>query len=421
MQTSKQSPTEFLDNLPMTRFHWLLVVGIVLAQLCDGYNSMATSYALPSITSTFHLSKAMAGSIPSTTNFGLLVGALSFSFLADRYGRKRIFQLILFVYAFGSFLSAISPNYLWLLVAQFIVGLGVGGEFPVAFALLAEFSPRRHRSKLIPLGPFFFSVGWVVAGLLALVVMSSLGWRYMYWIGVAPALVIIYLRRFVPESVRFLMLKNRWDEVDAVLKNLAAKAGVEPPPRMAEPPAGGGDMAGPTPRRRHAIRPLLLPMIALSILYFLSFLQNTAILSWMPSLFYNEGYSIMKSIAFTLVVNAVVPFSQFFSAWLQDVIPRKWAIALSSLIGCVFFLLFGMSFKYKWPIGIAILCEMVSAFFAISIISVLYTLATELFPTAIRSRSSGIITSTGRVGAIVGPLLLGVFLQSGTPVSTMIY
>src|SRR5580704_14137130 len=131
--------TKFLDDSPMTPFLWCLLVGVALAQILDGINFQSTAFALPLITKEFKINATAGGLIASMTSIGLLFGALIISPLSDRFGRKAIFQLVLFTYSFGAFLSAIAWSYQSLLVARVIAGLGIGAQFPVAFALLAEF------------------------------------------------------------------------------------------------------------------------------------------------------------------------------------------------------------------------------------------------------------------------------------------
>jgi putative MFS transporter len=412
--------TDFLDTSRMTKFLWLLLLGVALAQILDGIDFQSTSFALPLITNEFQLSPTEAGAIGSLTNIGLLFGALIFSVLSDKYGRKTIFQWVLFTYAFGTFLSAVAWNYESLLVARVVAGLGIGAEFPVAFALLAEYSPRRLRHILVPLGPLFYSVGWFCCALLSTWIIPAFGWRAIYWFGISPALLIIYVRRFLPESVRFLLLHGRVEEAGAIVKELARRAGVTDIDLV--PPAPARIEEKPSTRLQlSSLRLVLGSIVAVGFFYFANNIQNVGFSTWLPSIFMQQGFTLIRSFKFTTVILAVTPIGQIFAMWLQDKMPRKWAMLLLAALSSVFFLIFGLSFELKMPIGITVGANVGYQFFSQGIIVILYTLGSELFPTSVRSLGMGLVTATGRVGSILGPLVLGLFLTFGTAIHQIIY
>ena len=412
--------TEFLDTSPMTKFLWLLVSGVALAQILDGIDFQSTSFALPLIIREFQLTPTEAGAIGSFTNIGLLIGALVFSTLSDRYGRKSIFQWVLFTYAFGTFLSAIAWSYSSLLVARVVAGLGIGAEFPVAFALLAEYSPKRLRHILVPVGPMFYAVGWFCCALLSTWIIPAFGWRAIYWLGVSPALLIIYVRRLLPESVRFLLAHGRIEEAGAITRDLARRAGM-----------GDIELVPPAPVKteekpglRHQVRSLRLVLgtvIAVGFFYFANNIQNVGFSTWLPSIFVQQGFTLIRSFRFTAIILAVTPLGQIFAIWLQERMPRKWAMLLLAGLSSVFFLAFGISFELKMPIAITVAANVGYQFFSQGIIVILYTLGSELFPTSIRSLGMGLVTAIGRIGSILGPFVVGVFLTFGTAIHQIIY
>ena len=113
----------------------------------------------------------------------------------------------------------------------------------------------------------------------------------------------------------------------------------------------------------------------------------------------------------------VTPIGQLFAMWLQERLPRKWAMLLLAALSSAFFLRFGLSFEFKWPIEVIVGSNVVYQFFSQGIVVILYTLATELFPTRIRGSGMGLITAIGRIGSIIGPFVLG-FFQHWGPRST---
>ncbi len=412
--------TELLDEAPMSGFLWLLLLGVLLAQVLDGMDYQSTAYALPLLIKQFHLSPVQAGTISSASNIGLLVGAFLFSVLSDRLGRRPIFMWLIGTYAFGTFLSAIAPNYVTMLVARGIAGFGIGAEFPIAFALLAEYSPVRYRHIFIPLGPACYSGGWIVAALLSLWLIPSFGWRSVYWAGVFPALMIIYVRQFLPESIRFLMLRGRTAEAGRVARAIADRAGLRDV-ELVPPPALAASGVPSNTQRTLILRTSFPGMVALSLIYFFYFIQSFGINSWLPTIFVRQGYTLVRSFTYVLIITAFTPIAQLVGAWLQDKVDRKYALLVTTSLGAVFFILFGLSFQLKSPIGLTVAFQALQTLLGGGVIAVLYTLGTELFPTSIRSLGMGIVTAFGRIGAIIGPFALGVFLFFGAEISHIVY
>jgi putative MFS transporter len=412
--------TEFLDKSPMTPSLWLLLVGLCLAQLLDGMDFMVTSFALPGIIKEFKINPAMAGAIPSIGNIGLALGAIFFPLLADRVGRKPIFQWVLLTFAFGSFLSAIAPSYKFMLVARFITGVGLGAEIPIVFAVLAEYAPSRLRHVLIPLAPIFFAVGWIVAALLSIWIIPAFGWRGIFWVGIVPALLISYIRRYVPESVRFLLSRGKVEEAGRIMQEMARTAGM-----------GNVELVVPTLAKNQTalsfgeqlglLRPVLGATLVLVLFYFCSFIQTFAINAWLPTIFVRQGFLLAKSFNYTLIIFMVVPVSQCLAIWLMPRMRRKTALLLMTTLATIFFFLFGLSLEHRWSVPVMVGSQVLQTLWSQGIVSILFTLSSEIFPTPVRSLGLGLVSGVGRFGAVVGPFILGVSLHWGARISQVIY
>jgi putative MFS transporter len=413
---------EFLDNSPMTPFLWILLIGVALAQILDGINFQSTAFALPLIGREFKINPTAAGLIASMTGIGLFFGALIISPLADRFGRKPIFQWVLFTYAFGAFLSAIAWSYESLLVARVIAGLGIGAQFPVAFALLAEFAPKRLRHIFVALGPLFYSVGWFCCAMLSTWLIPRFGWRAIYWLGISSMLMTVYIWRLLPESPRFLLMRGKVKEAGNVVKDLARRAGMTEVELVAPPETNTKAVEKLSLSQRiSALRPEFWSVLALGGFYFANSIQNTGFSTWLPSIFVGQGFTLTRSFRFATIILVVTPIGQLFAMWLQERMPRKWAMLLLATLSSAFFLAFGLSFEFKWPIEVMVGSNVFYQFFSQGIVVILYTLATELFPTRIRGSSMGLITAVGRIGAITGPFVVGLLSTLGTAIHQIIY
>ncbi|MDR5825951.1 MFS transporter, partial [Caballeronia sp. LZ043] len=419
----RMSYTDFLDHCPMNGFLWLLLLGCIVAQVLDGFDFQSTSFALPLIMRDFHISPTQAGAIGSVTNIGLLLGALLFAPLADRMGRRPIFQWALFAYAFGTFLSAISPNYEVLLVSRFIAGLGIAAEFPVAFSLLAEYSPRRLRHIFIGSGAIGYSFGWFVCAVAATLIVPHFGWRALFWVGVSPALMIIYVRRFMPESVRFLLQQGRVEEAGFIVRRLADRAGYGSL-ELTPPAACATVKDAPRPKIREQFSVLRLSALAIAVLGLFQLANNIQVVgfgTWLPSIFLRQGFTLTKSFTFTMIVLATTPLGQIFGMWLQDRMPRKWAMLVLSALSAMCFFGFGLSFEYRYPVAIIVACNVGYQFFSGGVVPIFYTLSSELFPTRVRSLATGLVVACARLGSITGPFVLGWLLTLGTMIHQIIY
>ena len=416
----RMSYTEFLDTSPLNGYLLLVVLGVSVAQMLDGMDFQSTSFALPLIVREFKLTPTQAGTLGSTTNLGIMIGSLISGFLSDRFGRRPILQWVLFTYSFGTLLSAIAGSYQFLLLARLIAGLGIGAEHPVAVALLAEYSPKRLRHIIVPLSPWFYGIGWSLCALLATLIVPKFGWRGIYWVGVTPALVILYVRRYMPESVRYLLQRGRIQEAGETTRKIADKAGFADvelvPPEMAK-----AEKKPTLAEQLHSLRYFASTAIVLGFFYVAFHIQNVGFNAWLPSIFVKQGFTLLRSYQFTTLSLVVVPIGQLGAMWLQDKMPRKWAVLLiAAITSCSFFAL-GFSFEMKYPIAVIVGCSMAYQFFANAIVPILYTLSAELFPTRVRSLGIGVVSAFSRTGSIVGPVAIGLFMSFGTAIHQIIY
>jgi putative MFS transporter len=416
----KVTYTDLIDNSAMTKTTWLLLFGVMAAQLLDGFDFQVTSFAMPGMIRAFKMNPALAGTIMSATTFGLVLGGLLFPLLADRIGRKPVFQWVLLTFAFGSFLSAIAPSYQMMLIARFITGVGLGAEYPIVLAILAEYAPVKLRHILLPLVPFAFAVGWIVAALFSIGAIPAFGWRIVFWAGIIPALFITFVRRYTPESIRFLIASGRIEEAERIGRDLARQAG-----------RGDVELVAPSVTRQEGrisfgqrlglLRPFWVPTVVLLLFNLAAFIQSFGVGVWLPTLFVRQGFTLTTSFKYTLMIFTVAPFSHLVGAWLMGKVPRKWALFILTCNSTVFLILFGMAFQYKWPIYMMIGAQVLQVLLGQGVVGVLFTFTSEIYPTKVRSIGVGLVTGLARFGAVIGPLFVGLGLYWGFQVSQILY
>ncbi len=199
---------EALDEAPVSRFHFRAVLTAGTGFFTDAYDLFIIGTALALIKVEYHPSPVLIGLVGSTALLAAFVGATVFGRIADIFGRKKIYGLEATIMAVAAVGSALAPNLLWLTVWRFVLGIGIGGDYPVSAVLMSEYANRRNRGRLVGMVFSMQALGLIAGPLVALVILGlgvphDLAWRLMLGLGAVPALAVIYLRRTLPESPRY--------------------------------------------------------------------------------------------------------------------------------------------------------------------------------------------------------------------------
>src|SRR2546428_3443958 len=208
--SSAKSVLAALDNRWLSGFHWKTMITAGMGFFTDAYDLFIIGVVLAILKPLWHLNALEVSLLGSTSLIAAALGSLLFGWLADRIGRHAIFSYTLVVLALGAIASAFSPNVIWLIVFRFILGMGIGGDYPLCATLMSEYANRRDRGKLITMVFSMQGVGLIVGPLIAIVLLLSglnhdLTWRIMLALGAVPALATFYLRRQIAETPRFAL------------------------------------------------------------------------------------------------------------------------------------------------------------------------------------------------------------------------
>ena len=407
-----------LERLPMTNYQRKIFAVIASAWLVDQIDVALLTFLLGSLIVEFGISPEQAGLLAAMTFAGQLVGNLIAGTSSDMYGRKFVFQATMVVWGIASLLAAISWSVSALMFFRFLIGIGVGGEAPVAQAMVSEFVPANVRGKYIAIMEGFWAVGFVLSGTISYFLLPVLGWRYVF---VAVGLlsgVVFLVRRNIPESPRWLAEKGRIAEADAVLTMMERE--VE---RRTGQPLPQAQLIPAPPHHQNPWATLFSPQYRgrtamAGLMWFFALLGFFGLNSWIAVLLKEHGYSIVKSVGFvTLITTGGIP-GFALAAYMLEKIGRKPTTVLFLVMSAVTAYIYGTaSDTVVFSLGngldaTRLFCAgWVMQFFMFGMWSCLYAYTPELYPTRARSTGAGLASAWGRIGAIIAPITIGYIIK----------
>ena len=404
-----------LENLPLGRFQYKLLVVTGLGWLFDAMDTGLIAFVLPVLAREWSLTPAQVGWIGSIGLIGMALGAVLAGTIADRIGRKQVFTITVLLYSISTGLCAVAWNYESLLVFRFLVGFGLGGELPVAATLMSEYAPARLRGRFIVLLESFWGLGWLVAACIAYLLIPVFGWQAAFFIGALPALYVFLLRLHMPESIRYLLAKGRVDEAKAIVRDIERQLRLPERPfldqlaphsvqaEQVETP-GFSALWSKGMRRRTVM--LWLAWFGIVFSYY-------GIFMWLPSMVFAQGFAIVKTFEYVLIMTVAQLPGYYAAAYLVDVIGRRYTLGLFLLLSGVCSYFFGNAGDVSALLG----WGAAMSFFNLGAWGVIYTYTPEQYPTSMRALGSGWAAGFGRIGGMIAPMLVGVMLASAFPMS----
>lgn len=405
-------PTARLDKVPVSRFHWRLVGISGIGWMFDSMDVGIISFVVATLAREWGLGPAEVAWILSIGLLGMLVGAAVSGTLADRFGRKPMFQWTVLIFSFATGLSGLAWSYASLLGARFLTGFGLGGELPIASTLVSEFSPAKARGRLLVILESFWAYGWILAALIAYFIIPQYGWRVAFLLGTIPAFYVFILRRSLPESPRFLMSQGRVGEAEEVVRQVERESGVRPPSGSNLRAMG---LAGRTKQASAMQRfselwsgPYRRRTVMLWILWFTIVFSYYGIFTWLPTLLSEGGRGLTRSFSYVLIITLAQIPGYFSAAYLVEKLGRKWTLVsylFLTAVGAFFFRNAGAEMDILfWGSFIS--------FFNLGAWGVVYTYSPEMYPTRVRGTGVGSAAACGRLAGVLAPLVVGQMLGS---------
>jgi putative MFS transporter len=342
-----------------------------------------------------------------------VLGAAVAGLLADRFGRRPVFQWSMVLWGIASYLCSTAHSVDALIFYRVLLGIGMGMEFPIAQTLLSEFVPAASRGRLVALMDGFWPLGFITAGIVSYFVLPQFGWRTVFALLAIPAVFVLIVRRVVPESPRWLEHRGKPAEADAVLIGIEAKVmkanGLTslPAPSMLAEPASASTQGAFREIWSAAYRQRT---IMVWLLWFFALLGFYGLTSWLGALMQQAGFAVTKSVLYTMLISLGGVPGFLCAAWLVERWGRKPTCIVSLVGGGVMAFLYGQTALHADSVSLLICAGLLMQFFLFGMWAVLYTYTPDLYGTGARATGSGFASAIGRVGSLIGPYAVGVVL-----------
>ena len=356
----------------------LLIVGT--AWMFDALDVALLSFMMPLLKNQWTLTETQLGLTGAMTSVGMMIGALLCGKLSDHFGRKRVLMWTLVLFSISNLALAFAPNITWFMVIRFVTGIGLGGELPVAAALIADQNSGTKRAQMLVLADSFWAYGWIIASLIAFLVIPHFGWRVAAMLTALCAVYALVLRRHLPDDT------------------------------------GTTQNGAPSP----AFKILLSsahkkPFIMISMVWFIVMLTYYGIFLWLPSVLVLRGFSIVHSLGYTLAMSIAQLPGYYLAAYLLSKISSKKLLSFYILGTIAASLVFGLSSHTP----IILLSGACLSFFDLGAWGILIAMTPSMFPQAIRGTAMGAAQAIGRLGATIGPFLVGWLLDMRLGISSV--
>jgi len=382
-----------MDESPITKFHVKIAALTFGAHFTDGYVIGIISFALLSLAAQWNLSAFDLGLLGSSVLIGLFFGSFLLGWASDYIGRQKIFLFSFILITLASFLQFFSPNVWTLFFLRFAIGFGLGGDYTVGQAMLAEFSPKRHRGTLLGTFNVFFTIGYVVSSIIGMMLLDAdISWRWMLASSGVPALLVLILRIGTPESPKYLVSKGQVEKAQAIVKKHLGGQVVLTPEKETQQLSLGHLFS----------KKYLKSTLFNGIFYACIVLPYFSVFTFLPTIL--DYFNMKEGHSADILLNMFLLIGAFVGMYLTIKLSRRGFLISSFIICFASLALLGiipqsMSF-------LLIAAFVVFTLFISAINNLVGIYPAESFPTELRASGVGVATACSRIGSALGTFLL---------------
>jgi MFS family permease len=406
-----------LNKIGVTAAHKYIIVLILVGALFDSFEQNTIGVAGPLLRQQWGLTNTDIGLLNTITFGSGAIGRLLTGYVADRYGRRVMLSIDLLLFTLGSTLCALAPSFGVLCIGRAIVGFGLGGEISIAVTMLAEFCSAKFRGTAVGLvNVGAGGLGNFLAPAFGLLIFTLFpgpqGWRWLFASLTVPALLIVFYRRLVPETPRFLVSKNRIEEANRVLSLLASgrlmNRDVVVQPYLSE--QGVPDTDAPKVSWAEIFRaPYAMRTVPVAIAILMSYGAQLSVLTLLPSMLVAQGHTLSASLLFTMIIQGGSFVGTLVASAFGYHLPRKTVLTCGAIAATVTAICFGF---LGLNIYLILLFGALFQFCVLLLNTTIWIYAPELYPTRIRGLGVAFILASGTAAGSFMPVISGRIVDS---------
>jgi AAHS family benzoate transporter-like MFS transporter len=392
-----------INNSKLSLFHFTVFILCLSATMGEGYNIFLYGAVLPLLTKEWSLSSVQAGIIGSYGLIGMMLGSVIFGWVADKVGRKSVIIICVTLYSLFTVLCgfAASPvSFSWL---RFLAGLGIGGVLPNVIALTTDYSPKALQNTMVAIMLCGMQFGGILGPAISMATMNKFSWHAVLWMGGIPLLLLPFMLKLLPESLTFLIHKEKTEHVRKVLSLLQSDIDLNEIVVIDE--------------HRIEEKPRLISLFRsgfarnttmFCIAYFMSLLMIYGLGTWLPELMIRTGYDLNASLIFPIVLNVGCILGTFLFAIIADKwLGAKKLVVILFLIAAASLILLG----FKYHVMVLYTLIFITGACTYGTQNIANAFVSQYYSSHIRSTGLGLCNGIGRLGAIFGTAFWGILLQ----------
>jgi MFS transporter, AAHS family, 4-hydroxybenzoate transporter len=397
---------KLIDDNRIGSFQWIMLILCGMCMILDGFDVQAIGYVAPALLQDWKVDKASLGPVFGAGLFGLLLGALIFSVLADRIGRRPVIIGSTIFFGLCMLATPMATSISELMVIRFVTGLGLGAIMPNAMALSGEFSPRRKRVSTMMIISCGFTVGAMIGGLISAALIPRFGWQAVFYVGgTVPLLIGIAMLKYLPESIQFMVLHNASPEKIATLvKRIVPGITIGPNPVFS------------VPERKEAGAPIVQLFVegraagtlTLWVVSFMNLIALYFLSNWLPTIAKSAGLSLGNAVLLGTMLQFGGTLGTISMGWLIDRFGfQRILLPCFAVAGCAIALI-GHSAS---SLILLYAVVFVVGFAVVGGQPAINAMAASYYPTTLRSTGVGWCLGIGRIGSVIGPVVGGELIR----------
>ncbi len=406
---AKVMVNEVIGKAKLNVFFIEILFVLIITVIFDGYDASIFGALNPILISDLNFTPAQAGFLASWGTVGMLAGSFFLGILGDMIGKKRTIMLSVFIFCFFTGLCGFSRGYADFAVFRFIAGVGLSGIMPNVGSMLSEYSPEKQRSTVITLSVLGMPLGSILASLIVISMIDLYGWRVVFYTSFILLLLLVIQHFALPETMIVHVKKGDKTKIASILKKAD--------PEFA--PSAEDDYYLPKVDTEAAKLPVFsifrhgfaMNTILFSIMMFCNFFVIYGVTFWLPKLMMELGNSYNLSLWFNLI---------FYVGAILGILAGGWHAGKFGLRKAmpVYFLIAAAAIAALWvkaPVVLTVLLLLVAGGGVNGVQGMMSALIAQSYPLSVRSTAFGTLFTVGRLGSIVGPVVLGMLLTAGEP------